>query len=542
MISSRCEQKLIHGVSCHLVQKLEKDATNWNMTHDTPWDAAVFFELLPRKLQRTLDFGQLPEREVNERTILCEESFFQIQRQFDHTNRNSSQLILLYATMVLDAIRDVAASSSTVGTCDACGWMAAIGGMLAFGSFGAPIKSKTALSVDIDPLVMQSYKTGMCFITACLFLLIYGEPFTFTPWGIVSGLFWVPGGVATIFAIKTAGLAIAIGVGSSFIVLVSFTWGIFIFQEHVHSKLSACGAVSCMMLGLLGMAYFSASSSKPPGSPTADASAGEGQPYQGLPNSNSLDEDDDGIVNNVTNDSEQGFHDEEREENDGPIGGDADNDEQHPQQPLYSVICGRWKVRRRTLGILAAALVTGVYGGSIMVPMQFAPANDKGLGYLMSFAIGASLVNLTMWILRYFYSVLTITEEDVAALVSRNRIPRVQIHVVDTATTDGNSTDNGHDATNGTNTTRHDIFTSTIDTTPPTLTFLNRFYYAFQSLPSFHLRKMWLPGGTAGLLWSIGNFCSILSVEYLGEGVGYSVTQASILGTQCPFFLTCCFR
>jgi hypothetical protein len=49
----------------------------------------------------------------------------------------------------------------------------------------------------------------------------------------VSGLFWVPGGIGTIYAVKNAGLAIGIGVGSSFIVLVSFTWGIFIF-EYVH--------------------------------------------------------------------------------------------------------------------------------------------------------------------------------------------------------------------------------------------------------------------------------------------------------------------
>ena len=205
-----------------------------------------------------------------------------------------------------------------------------------------------------------------------------------------------------------------------------------------------------------------------------------------------------------------------------------------PQQPMYMVVCGRWKFKRRTLGILAAALVTGVYGGSIMVPMQFAPADDKGLGYLISFAIGASLVNLTMWLIRYLYIVITLTEDDVTTL-QQNRTadmsavpPRAQIHIVDTATTDG---DNGNPdgSNNGGTNNHHDIFT--ITTTPVTLTCCNRFTYAYQSLPSFHIRKMWLPGGTAGLLWSIGNFCSIISVEYLGEGVGYSVTQASILGT-----------
>ena len=32
--------------------------------------------------------------------------------------------------------------------------------------------------------------------------------------------------VATVYAVKSAGLAIGIGVGSSFIVLISFTWGV----------------------------------------------------------------------------------------------------------------------------------------------------------------------------------------------------------------------------------------------------------------------------------------------------------------------------
>lgn len=50
-----------------------------------------------------------------------------------------------------------------------------------------------------------------------------------------------------------------------------------------------------------------------------------------------------------------------------------------------------------------------------------------------------------------------------------------------------------------------------------------------ESLPSFHLNVMWLPGGIAGLLWSLGNISSILAVAYLGEGVGYSIVQSQLL-------------
>ena len=392
-------------------------------------------------------------------------------------------------------------SNSSAG-CEMCGWLAAFCGMIAFGSFGVPIKSKVAKSLNIDPLVMQTYKTTMCFITSWIFVLIRGEKYTFTPFGIVSGLFWVPGGVATIYAIKTAGLAIGIGVGSSFIVLVSFTWGIFVFGEHVHSRIQACTAVGCMLCGLAGMAYYSAptvahasSSSTTSGNRSNNindnANTSSSACYQPIrpedPDFLPPDQDEEDIVaiNTTTDhppsspletdyvamgddddDDDNSTNDDDREIQDG-----SDNDMVEPSEVANgmspTVLCcfGKFRVQQRTLGILAALVFTGIWGGSIMVPMQFAPKVDKGLGYLISFAIGAATVNLSLWIIRYLY-----------------------------------------------------------------LCYLYPSYEeAYNALPSFHLRKMWLYGGTCGLLWSIGNFFSILAVEYLGEGVGYSATQASML-------------
>jgi len=132
-----------------------------------------------------------------------------------------------------------------------------------------------------------------------------------------------------------------------------------------------------------------------------------------------------------------------------------------------TILCcfGKLRIQERTLGILAALFFTGIWGGSIMVPMQFAPKIDKGLPYLTSFAIGAAIVNISLWIVRYLY-------------LCQKYSSMAQ---------------------------------------------------AYKALPSFHLRKMWFYGGLCGLLWSIGNFFSILAVEFLGEGVGYSTTQASML-------------
>ena len=355
-------------------------------------------------------------------------------------------------------------------SCDACGWAAAFCSMLAFGTFGVPIKSPAARKVDVDPLVMQSYKTMMCFVTSWLILLA-GEEFRFTPWGIVSGLFWVPGGVATIYAVKSVGLAVGIGVGSSFIVLVSFFWGIFIFEEHVHSKFGAVFAVFCMMLGLMGMSWYSS------------------------PEKVEMVEDDDVVASDVSYRGLRSADSEEDEEEDGPIAAamgqvkesvrtvrteytdSVENDDDEPTETIgaedpdeqsivdeeHTVVFGV-KVRRRTLGICAAAFC-GIWGGSIMVPMQYSPADAKGTHYLISFSIGASIVTVSLWIVRYL---------------------------------------------------------------------INYYHYqsavmAYEALPSFHLRTLWLAGGTCGLLWSIGNFFSLISVFYLGEGVGYPLVQTSIL-------------
>lgn len=274
--------------------------------------------------------------------------------------------------------------------------------------------------------------------------LSLGQEFSFTPWGIVSGLFWVPGGVAMVYAIKAAGLAIGMGIGSSFIVLVSFTWGIFVFRERVESRAGASFAILLMMTGLWGMSYYSSPQAQhlEPGEIVDIHCDG----YSGVnPNEHSSDVDE--------NDQDESFQEET----------DVFDDEAS-LAPLPDVsICGR-KISQRKLG-MAAAVFNGAWGGSIMVPMKYAPPDANGRGYVISFAIGASIVTLFLWVLRYSYN------------LSRSR----------------------------------------------------SFAKAYEALPSLHLRVLWFPGSLSGTLWSIGNFFSILSVEHLGEGVGYSVVQAAML-------------
>ena len=89
----------------------------------------------------------------------------------------------------------------------------------------------------------------------------------FSPWGIVSGIFWVPGATAGIYGIRNAGLAISAGTWSSLIVISSFCWGIFIFGEKVKSIQGASGAAFTLILGLVGMSVYSSPPSKSSNAP-----------------------------------------------------------------------------------------------------------------------------------------------------------------------------------------------------------------------------------------------------------------------------------
>ena len=140
---------------------------------------------------------------------------------------------------------------------ESCGYVAAIAAAFCLGSFGVPVKSEVVKRLDVDPLVMQSYKTTMCFLMSSPMVMLLGERLRFTHWGILSGVFWVPGGAAGIYGIRNVGLAVAVGTWSSLVVLTSFFWGIHVFGERVKSPNGAAGACITLILGLIGMANFS---------------------------------------------------------------------------------------------------------------------------------------------------------------------------------------------------------------------------------------------------------------------------------------------
>ncbi|KAK1740806.1 TMEM144 family transporter [Skeletonema marinoi] len=341
------------------------------------------------------------------------------------------------------------------------GWFAAFVGAIGFGSFAVPIKGDAATKVDIDPLVMQSYKSLMCFLTSWLVVLL-GQQVTFTWWGVVSGLFWVPGGAFNIFAIRNAGLAISQGIVASSIVMVSFIWGNIIFKEPAKSQVMAYLSVWLIMGGLYGMSYYSTSDWVDNTDHHHDHEA-------------------------TSSDHDYDFEEDEQDAflNDGSTSSASYENEPSPSNPLANsleispaspgrekqatpgsgaiVVCGK-TFQRRNLGLISA-LLCGTWGGSCLVPMHYSKGDTGGLGYVISFGTGALLVTIWMWIFRFLYMIAK----------------------------------------------------------------LKSIREGYAVLPPFHFKVMWLPGATAGTLWSLGNVGSIVAVQQLGQGVGYPASQAALL-------------
>lgn len=379
---------------------------------------------------------------------------------------------------------------------ESCGWISGIIAAIGFGSFGVPIKS--IYKLNVDPLVMQTYKTTVCFLT-CWFVIFLGEPIRFTPWGIVSGLFWVPGATAGIYGIRNAGLAVSTGTWSAINVITSFCWGIFIFKEEVKSVNGACYAAFVLIIGLVGMSSYSEPPSKKDKllkeseiplllMKSSPAEVKESSSHEKMVEACDITtltptnvtkrrinvesqsnykidiELDDSKATRLDNDTVLTPEKEPRKDQTAKDTTNINGHELHKDDGV--VCCYGIFLSRRNLGIIGA-VINGAWGGNNVIPMHYAKAQGfYGAGYLISFSCGAMIVTIAMWILRYLFC----------------------------------------------------LYRARGDTKQ-----------AYDSLPSFHFKEMWLQGFLAGSLYSLGNFCTLITVSILGQGVGFSFIQTSML-------------
>jgi hypothetical protein len=318
----------------------------------------------------------------------------------------------------------------------------------------------------------------------------------------------IPGGV---YGIQNAGLAIAVGTWSSIIVLTSFFFGMFVFHERVKHLGSAFVAFLCLIFGLIGMSRYAAhppdtqqlSCSK---SSKSTLSSYNSMPVAGL--------DDEGSIHRVSSSpallrpaprpvkrtGSNNFAENTSAEflissyTKAVVGGSLeiemeplvdndvdDNDDETlimdnkrkdaSKKDHVVLLGGRLSLTRRQLGVLGA-VVNGAWGGLNLIPMHYAQKYDGiyGSAYVISFATGAMIVQIAVWIGLFVYQYYQKKEQ---------------------------------------------------------------WQDALDALPKFHLRELWAPGLMAGLLYSIGNFTAILTVAALGQSIGYPFCQMQLFVSGC---------
>jgi glucose uptake protein GlcU len=371
----------------------------------------------------------------------------------------------------------------------ACGWGAAIVAVIAWGSFGVPIRDISPSTLDVSPLVLQGYKTLVCFATSFAFVWILGEPLVWSWYGLLSGLFWVPGATAGIYGIRNAGLAVAVGTWSSIIVLTSVFFGIVVFREPVRDVGDAVGAFLILIVGLVGMARYSSPASAETDGP-ADVAAYVNRRRQSSSSSarapvtarsiemprlltggrSERKADLDADVLDFSGQDDIDVEDDRDDESAVMLGTSSARRAQLKGKTPTTIV-GPWllltRLTARQWGILGAVF-NGAWGGMNLIPLHYAKERERlsGASYVVSFAGGALIVNSAMFGLLVLYHV-AVDKDSWATAIGR--------------------------------------------------------------LPKWHVREMGGRGLLAGLLYSVGNFASIVAVTYLGQGTGYSACQMQLL-------------
>jgi hypothetical protein len=276
------------------------------------------------------------------------------------------------------------------------------------------------------------------------------------------------------------------GTWASVMIAVNFVWGILVFREPVKDFWGAAGAFVLLAIGLIGMSHYSAPQPETEACQLMDSEQG----VDAMPMNVVGDERISGIKSRRSYDrSEDNFTDRNGAE-DPLVDGNSETDGYKP------IVLFGTTLTKRGAGLLGAVF-NGLMTGSSLVPLHY--AKKQGFGgarYLISFATGAMVANILVWVIFFAYR------------WAQHSVVGMPGSVL---------------------------------------------WQTYSSLPVWHFQQLWLPGFAAGtsffsvfreptrlithlfclsslgILLTIGMFGSILATTYLGQGIGNSVVQSKIL-------------
>jgi len=366
------------------------------------------------------------------------------------------------------------------------GLLAAFGAAISFGSYSVPMKGEAATRLDVDPLVFQSYKAFAVFLTSSVSVYInniladeYSDinnqssddlTLSFHKWSFSD---FTPWALLSAILWVPGGTAGVYAVRRAGLAISVGIWSCviviisFIWGVLIFGEKQKSGAWGAVKAVLLLCIGL-----------CGVAYFASNEPKRKKKQHNSCPKEDEGVIDETTplsslgdddNDNDDEFSEGDQASLDFetfPHSGRSPHSHQTLHFHLPPLISKTTiHVPKYHLGLFMA-FINGLLAASIIVPLHYAPSNStQGVGYSMSFGIAAIIVVILAWLLRLM----------IRALQCRSVVE------------------------------------------------------GYLSLPSFHFREMLRPGMLAGILYSIGNLCGILSIQKLGDFLGYSLNQASMI-------------
>lgn len=136
----------------------------------------------------------------------------------------------------------------------ALGWAGVFCSWVFFGSFAVPMKWQSVIDAQVHPLIYQGYKTFWTVVTSHLVIFIPGVGWEFSWWGLASGFSWVPAGVAAVMAVQNVGIAMGQALWQVTGILMGFIWGLWILNTDSFQNLGfTILALFALTAGVVGM-------------------------------------------------------------------------------------------------------------------------------------------------------------------------------------------------------------------------------------------------------------------------------------------------
>ncbi len=117
---------------------------------------------------------------------------------------------------------------------------------LAWGSSLVPLK----LAGKVDDIQFSTFIAFGIFLSTLIAMPFLNFSSAFSFYGFISGVMWVLGNLLTIISIRLIGLSKVAPIVGAAIILVSFLWGIFFFNEQLTSTILALIGIILLILGL----------------------------------------------------------------------------------------------------------------------------------------------------------------------------------------------------------------------------------------------------------------------------------------------------